>query len=108
LVDDLPVGFAKLKLDSQSEFILPENTCQLQKIYFFRDFLSMKIGFELQNRLLDKAKVTGYDKIWPPVLKSNDSAINFYKMNGFKNIGNHSFHIGKEIFDFMAMSKILK
>jgi len=68
----------------------------------------MKIGFELQNRLLDKAKVTGYDKIWPPVLKSNDSAINFYKMNGFKNIGNHSFHIGKEIFDFMAMSKILK
>jgi ribosomal protein S18 acetylase RimI-like enzyme len=107
-VDGLPVGFAKLKLDSQSEFILSKNICQLQKIYVLRDFLSMKIGFELQNRLLDKAKKNGSEKIWLSVLEINYRAINFYKKNGFENIGNHTFQIGQENFEFMAMSKSLK
>ena len=53
-INRLPVGYAKLKLNSKSEFIESTNTCQLQKIYVLRDFLSMKIGFELQNLLLKK------------------------------------------------------
>ena len=55
-IDRLPVGYAKLKLNSKSEFIESENICQLQKIYVLKDFLSMKIGLELQNLLLEKAK----------------------------------------------------
>jgi ribosomal protein S18 acetylase RimI-like enzyme len=108
LVDRLAVGYAKLKLNSQSEFISEENVCQLQKIYILRDFLSMKIGFELQNLLLKKAKENGFSKIWLSVLNSNERAINFYIKNGFMEIGNHDFQIGKENFEFIAMSKKLK
>ena len=43
-VNDLPVGYSKLKLDSLSEFIDCKNTSQLQKIYVLKDFLSLKIG----------------------------------------------------------------
>ena len=43
-VNRLPVGYAKLKLDSKSEFIDSKDVCQLQKIYVLKDFLSMKIG----------------------------------------------------------------
>ena len=43
LVDKLPVGYAKLKLKSTSEFIKTKNISQLQKIYVLKDFLSMKI-----------------------------------------------------------------
>ena len=106
-VNRLPVGYAKLKLNSKSEFIESTNTCQLQKIYVLKDFLSMKIGFELQNLLLKKTKKLGYDNIWLSVLNSNERAINFYKKNGFEKIGYHDFQIGKENFEFIAMKKEL-
>ena len=107
-VDRLPVGYAKLKLNSGSPFIPSENVCQLQKIYLLKDFLSMKIGFDLQNRLLKKAKEMGNLKIWLSVLRSNKRAIDFYLKNGFQQIGNHDFRIGNESFDFIAMSKSFK
>lgn len=107
-VNRLAVGYAKLKLNSESEFIANKYVCQLQKIYVLKDFLSMKIGFELQNLLLKKAKEKGFSKIWLSVLNSNERAINFYIKNGFLEIGNHDFQIGKENFEFIAMSKQLK
>ena len=56
----LPVGYAKLKLNSNSEFIESKGVCQLQKIYVFKaDFLSMKIGFELQDALFLPKKSQG-------------------------------------------------
>ena len=106
-VNRLPVGYAKLKLYSNSEFIESKDVCQLQKIYVLKDFLSMKIGFGLQDLLLKKAKELNFNKVWLSVLNSNERAINFYKKNGFEKIGNHNFQIGKENFEFIAMKKKL-
>jgi len=106
-VDRLAVGYAKLKMNSNSEFITEQNVCQLQKIYVLKDFLSMKIGFELQRLLLKKATEKGFSQIWLSVLNKNERAVNFYIKNGFMKIGNHDFQIGKESFDFTAMSKQL-
>ena len=106
-VNRLPVGYAKLKLHSESAFIQSESICQLQKIYVLKDFLSMKIGLELQRRLLEKAKELQFEKIWLSVLISNERAINFYQKNGFVKVGNHDFQIGKEDFEFIAMGKSL-
>lgn len=106
-VNKLPAGYAKLKLNSKSEFITKENVCQLQKIYVLKDFLSMKIGLELQRELLKKAKELKFETVWLSVLKSNERAINFYLKNGFENIGAHGFQIGKEHFEFVAMQKEL-
>jgi len=106
-LDKLPVGYAKLKLDSRSEFSRSENICQLQKIYVLQDFHSMKIGSELQNQLLSEAKERLFDEIWLSVLETNYKAINFYERNNFKIVGTHTFRIGKEIFDFAAMLRRL-
>ena len=106
-VNRLPVGYAKLKLNSESEFIDSEDICQLQKIYVLKDFLSMGIGFELQDSLLKKAKELGFSKVWLSVLNSNDRAVNFYHKTGFEKIGNHDFQIGKENFEFIAMLKTM-
>ena len=103
----LPVGYAKLKLNSHSGFIDSRDVCQLQKIYVLRDFLSMKIGLGLQDLLLKKAKELNFDHVWLSVLHSNERAIKFYKKGGFETIGNHDFQIGKENFEFVAMSKTL-
>ena len=106
-VNRLPVGYAKLKLHSPSEFIESTSVCQLQKIYVLKDFLSMKVGFELQNALLEKAKELTFDHMWLSVLNSNERAIGFYKKGGFEEIGNHDFQIGKENFEFIALNKKL-
>lgn len=103
----LPVGYAKLKLNSYSDFVESTGVCQLQKIYVLKDFLSMRIGFELQDSLLKKAKELNFQKVWLSVLDSNERAINFYKKAGFEEIGNHDFQIGKENFEFVAMDKTL-
>ena len=106
-VNEKPVGYAKLKLDSPTEFVDTTSVCQLQKIYVLKEFLSLKIGLELQEQLLLKAKELSYEYIWLSVLNSNDRAIRFYKKNGFDLIGNHDFTIGQEHFDFFAMGKSL-
>lgn len=105
--EGLPVGYAKLKLNSPSEFIADTSTCQLQKIYVLKDFLSKHIGQSLQSVLLNHAADYGCQNIWLSVLKSNQRAIRFYKKNGFFSIGDHTFSIGSENFDFIAMSKRL-
>lgn len=107
-VERLPVGYAKLKLISPTQFLPGKNVSQLQKIYVLKDFLSMKIGFHLQDLLLNKAKESGSNEIWLSVLKSNERAVNFYLKNEFKQIGDHNFQIGSENFDFIAMSKKLQ
>lgn len=106
-VNRLPVGYAKLKLNSNSEFIESRGVCQLQKIYVLKDFLSMKIGFGLQDLLLKKARELKFNNVWLSVLNSNERAINFYKKAGFEKIGDHDFQIGKENFEFIAMKKTL-
>ena len=103
----LPVGYAKLKLHSKSEFVDSKEVCQLQKIYVLKDFLSMKIGLELQRSLLEKAKELRFTEIWLSVLNSNERAIRFYEKSGFEEIGNHDFQIGKENFEFVAMGRTL-
>ena len=110
-VNRLPVGFAKLKLNSHPNAFglhASEKVCQLQKIYVLKDFISQKIGAALQNRLLEKARSEGFEKIWLSVLESNERAKSFYVKHGFEQIGVHGYQIGKEKFNFMAMSKVLQ
>lgn len=101
----LPVGYAKLKTNSPSPFLMGDYICQLQKIYVLKDFLAQKIGQALQDELLCHAKGLGMKKVWLSVLKSNERAIGFYHKHGFVSLGDHTFEIGKETFDFQAMSK---
>ncbi len=106
-IDGQAVGYSKLKLNSPTSFVETTVICQLQKIYVLKEFISLKIGRELQKQLLLKAKELDYEYIWLSVLNSNERAIQFYKKNGFDIIGNHDFTIGEEHFDFFAMGKKL-
>ena len=103
--DDLPVGYAKLKLLSKSEFIESNSASQLQKIYVLSDYLSMKIGKKLQEYIFEEVQQIKSKYLWLSVLKTNERAISFYKLIGFEHIGEHTFDIGKEHFVYCAMKK---
>jgi diamine N-acetyltransferase len=107
-MDDKPVGYAKLKETSPSKFVIGTKVSQLQKIYVLKEFLSMKIGLELQEILLQKATDLGSKQICLSVFVENTRAINFYLKNGFERVGEHEFQIGTYVFDFIAMRKNLK
>lgn len=107
MVNGLPVGYAKLKLESPSEFVKAAPSSQLQKIYVLQEFLSMSIGRDLQNVLLNEARNSGSEHIWLSVYDGNTRAIAFYKKHGFDEVGSHQFSIGKQNFGFIAMSKQL-
>ncbi len=107
-VGEKPVGYAKLKVHSPSEFVIGENVSQLQKIYVLKEFLSMKIGLKLQETLLQKATDLESEQIWLSVYVDNLRAINFYLKNGFEKVGEHQFQIGKYNFEFIAMNKKLQ
>lgn len=106
-VDRLPVGYAKLKLDASTEFISSARSCQLQKIYVLKDFLSLKIGYALQETVLRVAVKEKYECIWLSVLAENERAIHFYLQTGFEQVGQHGFSIGQEDFEFVAMAQKL-
>ena len=105
--DDLPVGYAKLKKHSKSDFIESNSVAQLQKIYVLKDFLSKKIGQKLQSEIFKEIINLNINFLWLSVLKTNERAISFYKKSGFTEIGEHTFDIGKEHFIFSAMKKEL-
>jgi ribosomal protein S18 acetylase RimI-like enzyme len=107
-VDELPVGYAKMKKYSPSSQIPNvDKVSQLQKIYVLKDFLSMKIGEKLQYEIISECRSIGSHYVWLSVLNSNDRAIGFYKKHGFVAFGDLAFDIGKEHFEYLAMKKEL-
>ena len=70
--NDLPVGYAKLKLNSPSEFIEDPDIAQLQKIYVLKDYHDKKLGYQLQEILLEKARSLDFKTIWLSVLEENE------------------------------------
>lgn len=103
---ELPVGYAKLKRYSTSNFLEEKKQSQLQKIYVLNDFHSKKIGYLLQEKLVSKAKEIS-NIIWLSALTINEKSINFYKKLGFYHIGNTNFTIGKEKFYLTSLAKKL-
>ncbi|KAA1243442.1 GNAT family N-acetyltransferase [Aquimarina sp. RZ0] len=105
---DNAIGYAKIQLNSPSEFVKSEHSCKLQKNYILKEYLSRGIGAQLQKRICSEAIANDTDYIWLSVLKSNSKAIQFYEKNDYNIIGEHPFSIGKENFEFWVMGKYLK
>jgi ribosomal protein S18 acetylase RimI-like enzyme len=106
-VDDFPVGYAKIKKQSPSEFITSETASQLQKIYILGDFHGLGIGKALLQAAVTEATHANSSNLWLSVLESNHKAIIFYKKLGFAAVGKRSFAIGRETFIFSVMQRSL-
>lgn len=104
-VDEMPVGYAKLKKYSPISAVEDVNCAQLQKIYLRKDYLHQQIGAPLQQAMFDEVIELSKKTLWLSVLKTNFRAIRFYEKHGFVTVGEYLFSVGKETFDFHILLK---
>jgi len=103
-----PIGYAKLKLDSPSEFVNSSKVSKLQKIYLLQGTSSKGIGTTLQQKIFDRSLANGDQYLWLSALKQNTRALEFYEKHRYQKVGEHPFVIGKQTFDFWVMRKKIK
>lgn len=105
---NLPVGYAKLKINSSidSENLERNSQAQLQKIYVLRDFQSFKIGAQFLQLVLDEIRHKHINNLWLVALSSNTKALKFYNRHAFKFYKKHYFSIGSNDFEFDVLQKV--
>lgn len=104
LRDGLPIGYAKLKHPSPTPLLHHDDPAQLQKIYVLKEFLSLGTGRALLAAVLKAAARRGLRIIWLDVLKQNTRAIRFYERKGFVPLGDDTYIIGSQTFEFHLMA----
>ena len=90
-------GYLKLNIGDAQCDLKEHNVLEIERIYVNRDFKRRGIGRVLLNKAIERAKELKKDFIWLGVWEKNESAIEFYKKNGFFKIGTHNFRMGDEI-----------
>lgn len=95
-LENEPVGYVKLKLDSKDESITGTKVIEIERIYSLQQYIGKGIGKALMQAAIDEAKQKACDSIWLGVWEKNPRAINFYKKWGFREVGSHIFTVGND------------
>lgn len=107
-VNDLPIGYAKIEMNTVSDHIKGKNVCKLINFYVLSDFHSKKIGSLLWANILEKINELNCDTMWLAVLHTNTKAINFYLKHDFYKDDAFDLKIGDESFVMNIMIKDVK
>lgn len=106
-INDIPVGFAKLRNIKQPDFLTHTRNVEIERIYVLQQFQQLRIGKALIDTCMNAARQQGFEVIWLGVWQQNQHAIHFYEKNGFENFGTHSFLLGEDLqTDFLMMKKL--
>jgi diamine N-acetyltransferase len=103
-MENVPVGFAKVKKHSLNEQIESIAQMELQKIYVLSYYHGSGAGIALMKAVLELAQKIQPDILWLDTHISNEKAIRFYEKRGFKKTGKRYFTIGTQTFEYHLMS----
>jgi len=103
-VENVPVGFAKVKKYSLNEQIDSIAQMELQKIYVLSYYHGSGAGQALMQAVIDLANEIKPDFLWLDTHIANAKAIHFYEKNAFTKVGKHYFMIGDQTFEYHLMA----
>ncbi|MFN9493577.1 MAG: GNAT family N-acetyltransferase [Sphingobacteriales bacterium] len=95
-LDEVPVGFFKIRWDSEPKNLPGRKPLELQRIYVVQEYQGFSIGSALISRVKQYAREEGYDTVWLQVWQKNGKAIKFYQASGFVVYETARFLMGKE------------
>ena len=102
-VENVPIGFAKVKKYSLNEQLEPIAQMELQKIYVLSYYHGIGAGQALLQAVIDLANEIQPDLVWLDTHINNAKAIRFYERNGFRRAGKYFFTIGTQTFEYNLM-----
>jgi len=102
-VENVPVGFAKVKKSSLNEQIESIAQMELQKIYVLSYYHGSGAGAALMQAVLELAHQIQPDYLWLDTHTTNAKAMRFYEKNGFIRSGKNYFTIGDQTFEYYVM-----
>jgi len=105
--NNLPIGYAKLVLNTSFDNMASVYSCKLDRIYILNDFIHMKLGKQLLTFVESKVRELSIEKIWLSVYIKNERAIRFYKKNNFEIIGELNFLVSQTEYKNIVFSKKL-
>lgn len=79
---------------------LPENTCELVKMYLAKKFRGKGYGETLLKKCMEEAKKAGYQKMYLESMPELRNALSMYEKNGFRYISHslgNSGHTGCDV-----------
>jgi ribosomal protein S18 acetylase RimI-like enzyme len=97
------VGYAELRAGQPAECVKDENIVELHKIYVLEKMTRHGVGKILLQKCLGEAKARGFDALWLAVFELNTRAIEFYKRQGFEQVGKTGFYYGENCFTCFVM-----
>jgi carbonic anhydrase len=83
LVQGKPAGTAALRP-------LSERSCEGKRLYVRPQYRGRGIGRALVDRLIEEARLAGYEEMYGDTLKSMKSALRLYTQAGFREVGPYS------------------
>jgi len=94
--EKIPIGYAQLILNSKDEAIKGTRPLEIRRIYVSQEYLGKGVGKELMQATISEARQRGCDCIWLGVWEKNQTAIDFYRKWGFREVGTHLFSVGDD------------
>lgn len=105
--NDAPAGYLKLNVNSAQSEPMGPDSLEVERIYILAKYHKQGLGKALLNFAHDIARKLNKNKIWLGVWEKNNNAIGFYKKQGFKKAGSHSFFMGDDEQTDIIAEKIL-
>lgn len=106
-IDGDAAGYSKIILDTIEPGITAERPVELSRLYAHQKHLGQGVGQKLMDACLERAVSDGRDVMWLGVWEYNPRAQRFYEKNGFRVVGSHIFHLGKDSQTDLLMQKEL-
>jgi ribosomal protein S18 acetylase RimI-like enzyme len=95
-LEDEPVGYAKLRMNSNDESVKGKKVMEIERIYTSQEYIGKGVGKELMKACINEARQKGCDSLWLGVWEKNRRAIDFYAKWGFQEVGTHIFMLGDD------------
>ncbi len=106
-MDDELAGYAKLIHDYVEPGVISTRPIELNRLYSQQKYLGRGVGQALMEACFDHARESRCDVMWLGVWEYNPRAQAFYKKNGFRFVGRHTFQLGSDPQTDLLMQKEL-
>ncbi|MEP5566659.1 MAG: N-acetyltransferase [Halioglobus sp.] len=91
------IGFCQLRLSSPKDCVPGKAQAEVYRIYVLSDWHGQGVAQSIMTEAMAAAATNGSDAVWLGVWEHNHKAIRFYQKHDFDVVGEHEFHLGKDI-----------